>query len=319
MSRPTINDLCGWDPDVQAIRAMAAENGSVFGVNPSLQTSERRDVYLWNALRAVHPSWRRGAQQIGDCVSWGAELACTFLMALQAVKGTSRWITEAATEPIYGGGRVEGAGRRSGGWSDGSFGGAAAKWLRDYGCLLRQDYSKQTGNDEHNLLKYSGKKAKQWGNYGCGGQNDKGKLDAIAREFPLKHMVQVRTVDEAAAAIMNGYPVTIASMAGFGRMVRNSDGICRWTGSWAHQMVLGGVRWRGGRPDFRNFQSWGPKSASGPDPGIDWDAVSGCSWWINESDTARILRSGDCWAYGDVSGLPKQEIDLTLASNQWFS
>lgn len=309
-----VKELCGWAPDEELIASFAAVNGSLMQAAGHLMASAKKDVHLWLPLLRVHPTWRRGAQKIGDCVSWGAELVATMLMAIQHELGVSRWITEAATEPIYGGGRVEAQGRSSGGWQDGSFGAAAAKWLRDWGCILRQDYSGTTRNPEHDLRVYDGKKAKNWGNYGCGGQNDNDMLDGAARTMPIQHVVQIRSVEEAEAALLNGYPISIASMAGFGRMVRDAHGIVRRSGQWAHQMMLGGLRYRAGAPLFRNFQSWGD-SCSGPDPGIDNPAISACSWWITPEDAEWIFRNGDCWAFGDVQGLPKRELDfITPAS-----
>ncbi len=194
-------------------------------------------------------------------------MAATFLMAIDAVAGTGSWIEEAATEPIYGGCRVEALGKTRGGRSDGAFGYAAAKWLKEYGVVLRTDYSKQTGNREHDLRKYDGKKEKEWGDYGCGGSADKGKLDAVAKQHPVEHIAQVKTVEEAIAALQNYYPITIASMAGFGDMKRDAEGMCYWVNQWAHQMALGAIKWVNGKPRFRVMQSWGD-SCSGPDPGI---------------------------------------------------
>jgi hypothetical protein len=94
-----------------------------------MQQRSRRDVFLWLPLLAVKPHWRRGAQEIGSCVAWGAELVATMLMAMQHVAGESSWTEEAATEPIYGGCRVEALGERSGGYTDGAAGSWAAEWL----------------------------------------------------------------------------------------------------------------------------------------------------------------------------------------------
>lgn len=249
---------------------------------------------------------------VDNCVAWGAELVVTMLLAIQALKGSTEWITEAATEPIYGGARVEARGRTRGGRSDGAMGFAAAKWLRDWGALLRIDYSKITSNREHDLRRYSGRqKAKDWGDWGCGGQHDKGSLDNVAKKHPVAQVVQVHggnAVMQAAASIESGYPISIASMAGFGSMKRNSEGIVRRSGRWAHQMMLGGVKWVRNEPRFRCFQSWGV-SCSGPDPGIEDKAVSDCSWWITPEDAEWIFRTGDCWAFSDVTGFPVQKID----------
>lgn len=267
-----------------------------------LRQRTKRDVFLWRPLLAVKSSWQRGAQGIGDCVSWGAELVATLLMAMQHVARESQWIEEAATEAIYGGCRVEALGQRFGGYDDGAAGSWAAEWLNDYGVLCRIDYSPQTGNLEHDLREYSDRKAKEWGNYGCGGAQDKGVLDNVARQHPIQEVTQVKTPEEAAAAIDAGCPLTIASMIGFGQMRRNNEGIVRRGGTWPHQMCLGGVKYTpGGEPLFRIFQSWG-KSCSGPDPGVEHAAVSDCSWWAVADDVAAILRADDSFAFSRVAG-----------------
>lgn len=290
-----------------------------FSETPAFQNRDRKDVNLWTPLLEVNPDWKRGAQGIGDCVSWGFELCCTMTLAIQAKLGLSEWIAEAATESIYGGSRVEADGGRLGGYSDGSYGGAAAKWLSNWGCVLRLDYSKETGIAEHNLLVYSSDKAKAWGNFGCGGKEDAGradgKLDNIAKKFPVK-LAPVRTTEEAAVAIENGYPIVVCSGVGYGRMARNADGVVSASGRWSHCMMFGGVRWRAGKPDFRQFQSWG-KSASGPDPGIDSQAVSDCSWWTDERDTQRQLDADDTFAISFVDGFPPQKLDWAETLANW--
>lgn len=262
-----LKQLCGWQPNPDGIKQYARENGNLGAVASGLIGGEQRDCYVYQGLLKCKPTWRRGSQGIGDCVSWGAELAATMLMGVESIAGKMQWIEEAATEPIYGGCRVEALGKRAGGFDDGAFGYAAAEWLRKFGVVLRVDNSERTKNPEHDLRKYSKDKAKQWGNYGCGGAKDDGKLDAEARLHPIKYVTQVKTVQEAIAALQNAYPITIASMAGFGQMRRDANGLCYWVDQWAHQMMLGAIRWRNGKPEFRVFQSWGD-CVSGPDPGI---------------------------------------------------
>jgi hypothetical protein len=339
-----VRELCGWIEDKPGIRKYAGQVGSLGAVASDLIGGEQRTTLLFLPLLKHHPKWRRGSQGIGSCVGWGAEWCATSLMAVEAELGTARFVGEAATEPIYGGCRVESLNKKAGGWSDGAFGYAAAKWLREYGVLIREDYSKQTGNPEHNLTKYVVKKEKDWGNYGCGGQNDKGKLDEVARMHPIKNVSQVNTVEEAIAAVSNWYPISIASMAGFGEMRRDANGIVKRVGQWAHQMAIGGIRWRNGKPEFRCVQSWGD-SCSGPDPGIeeaiaavpnlriqqpkslilpdieftytatlkDWNPISACSWWITEADMAWILKTGDCWTYSGVHGFEPRTLDTKKA------
>lgn len=294
------------------------------------------EVYLWQALLSCKPDWERGRQLNGSCVAWGAELAATMLMAIEASQGRYDWIAEAATEPIYGGCRVEADGGRLGGYSDGSYGAAAAKWLRDWGVVLRLDHSQKTGIAEHDLRVYSGKKEKEWGNFGCGGSDDAGredgKLDKIAKETPVKDVTRVLTCDELDVALSNLKPVTVASGVGYGGMQRNASGVVRASGSWAHQMMFGGRRRIKGlvtpgvshalatpRRQFRQFQSWGPNSCSGPDPGIDAPAVSGCSWWTEEADAQRQLNARDSFALSRIEGFPVIPIDwdAILAGFDW--
>jgi hypothetical protein len=316
MSTILTPSLFGWVKNRPGQQAFESEVGQLAMVSP-IVFGELKEVELWHALRKVHPRWRRGAQGIGDCVSWGAEGVATMLLAIQACKGTSAWIAEAATEAIYGGCRVEALGKRSGGYSDGAFGAAAAKWLRDWGVLLRLDYGAQTGNADHNLTRYSKERAKAWGNFGCGGANDGGKLDEMAQAYPVQQVVAVKTGHEILAAISNGYLVSIASMAGFGNMKRDANGVCRIVGKWAHQMFVCATRLIKGKWYARVVQSWGD-SCSGPDPGVDWDAMSACSWWVCLEDLDYIAKSGDCWAFSDIEGFPPQVIDFSEAADKWF-
>ena len=228
-------ELFGWIPDPAGVESFLNDERTkhpLFGLaSQGLEASEGT-VLLYEPLLSLSPGWKRGSQGIGDCVSWGYELGCTTLAAIDIVlrREPEAWKGPFATEPIYGGSRVEAQGRRRGGYTDGSYGGAAAKWVRDFGLLLRDNYSERTGNNEHDLREYDSRVAKQWGNYGCGGKQDKGELDQIAKEHPVKTVSMVTTFSEAAKAISNGYPVPVCSGQGF-TSKRDGDGFCKAKGS----------------------------------------------------------------------------------------
>lgn len=268
---------------------------------------DRDAVILFDALQRVHPTWRRGAQGIGDCVSWGFELMATLHHAVDiVVKGLPwEWRGEYATEPLYGGGRVEARGRRTGGWGDGSYGGAQIKWMTQWGCLLRIDYSVATGVTEHDLRQYDSRKAKNWGNYGCGGQHDKGKLDAVAKETPVVEGRLVTTYDEAVALIENGYPVAVCSGQGFGK--RGSDGFAPPRGSWAHCMAFTGVRYD--KPGLLLSNSWGNSWGTHAMPHVEWDQVRRCSAWCDPRTAGRMLAGRDSYAGVGIDGLKRRKID----------
>ena len=282
---------------------------------------EKVDIGLWLPLKKVLPGWTRGQQLIGDCVGWGGELACTMLMALKHVKGMGSFIAQAATEALYAGSRVEaGNDGRPAGYRDGSYGAALVEWLTGWGVLVRKDYSEITGDPSHDLRVYSGDRAKDWGNYGCGGRRDArgdGPLDKIAREMPVVDAVRVTDVMSAAYALQNGYPIVVCSNVGYEGMRRNSDGVVRRNGTWYHCMMFGGVRWRNGSPFLRQFQSWGPESCSGPDPGINDDSISGCSWWTTPEDAEAQLRQGDSYILSDIEGMPLQKLPTAEMAGAW--
>jgi len=256
-------------------------------------------VLLYESLLHFLAGWKRGAQGIGDCVSWGWELLCTIAAAVRAhaSRGEWRFGGEYATEPIYGGSRVEALGKRRGGYSDGSYGGAAAKWITGWGALLRENYSHVGGaNAEYDLRTYSSDKAKSWGNFGCGGDGDADKLDNKAKEFPLGHCVLVSTYDEAALAIANGYPVAVCSGYGFGP--RGAGGWLSRKGSWSHCMCFVGVRFD--EPGLLLANSWG-NSWGGKNPHYPStmpSAFQKCSGWVRKDDVNGMLRGQDSFAGG---------------------
>lgn len=260
-----------------------------------------KPILLYRYLYAVQPGWTVGRQGIGDCVSWGYANAVDILLAISKVEGKSGTWKPAATESIYGGSRVEARGRPEGGggWSDGSYGAAAAKWCNQWGIIYREPQP-TLGID---LTTYSSSLAKQWGNYGNGGRGDNGRLDAIAKQHPVRRVALCRNFDEAAAAITNGYPVPVCSMQGFAS-TRDSAGFARASGSWAHCMNFIGVR-HGDRPGLLCMNSWGTNWISGP----KWpeDQPDG-SFWVEKSTVNRMLAGEDSFAISNLDGFKPRQL-----------
>lgn len=267
---------------------------------PSQPATAAEPVLLYRALYEASPGWRVGAQGIGDCVSWGNKHAVEFGSAVEWKLGNVPQWLPVASEPIYGGSRVEARGRTSGGWSDGSYGGAAAKWLKDWGVLYRQEYPGEGA--EWDLRLYDARRAKNWGNYGCGGQNDRGRLDAVAKQHPIKAIALVTTWDEAVAAIKNGYPIAVCSGQGFSS-TRDAQGFAAPRGSWAHCMCFIGVRFD--REGLLCMNSWGPNWIGGKkEPADQPDG----SFWTERSTVERMLRGRDSWAISGNANWPKRRL-----------
>lgn len=270
--------------------------------------AKKTDTFLYRAAQSVHRKiygrdWVVVRQTIGDCVSHGwAHGAWISACVAYELGELSEAPLMVASEPIYGGSRVEARGKRSGGWGDGSYGGAAAKWLRDWGVIFRKAYPQADGG--HDLLVYSGDLAKAWGNYGNGGANDNGVFDAVAKRHPMRHVALVTNFDEAAAAIESGYCVPVCSSYGFSSR-RDDDGFCRRQGQWLHCMVFCSVRY-GKRPGLLCLNSWGPDAQSG----AKWpeDQPDG-SFWVDASTATGMLSGRDSFAVGAIDGFRYRDLN----------
>lgn len=303
-------ELLGYEPQPEATAAFVATlpAQTLPEAGPDLFRGEKIETFLYRSLYKAHEKrfgkpWQVGKQGIGDCVSWGWAHAVDIQLAIDWELGESAEWKPAATESIYGGSRVEARGRSSGGYSDGSYGGAAAKWVRDWGVIFREPYL----NGSINLTEYSSSRAKSWGNFGNGGQGDGGKLDAIAKQHPIRTVTLVRNFEEAATAIQAGYPVPVCSGVGFNPMwgkVRDADGFARRSGGWGHCMCFIGVRY-GARPGLLCLNSWGPKWVTGPK--YPDDQPDG-SFWVDASVCDSMLSGKDSFAISGVEGFPYRDL-----------
>lgn len=313
----------GWTPDPEGVEEFLQELGPdryfAQAAPEAMAQAARVDTFLYRAMAKAHQArygrpWVCERQGIGDCVAWGAMHAVYCSEALSWDLGL---IAEPplvpSTEAIYGGSRVEARGKPGdgraavGGWSDGSYGGAAAKWLRDWGVVYRTEIG------GHDLRVYSADRAKQWGAYGNGGQGDGGKLDELAKRHPARHVVAIRTWEECVAALTAGFPVTIASSQGFASRTDES-GILAPSGTWMHQMCLVGIRFKeNATAGVRAvdaclvLNSWGTKwiSYAGKYPADQPDG----SFWATRDVVERILKQNDSYAVGDiVTGFKWREI-----------
>lgn len=314
-----MTEYFGWLPDPATVDALldspsVAVNeitheqvAAIDGANDSEYT------ILLDAVLALEPKWKRGAQKIGDCVGWGFTLAVDCLVATEIVIENKPWAWQGlfSVEPCYAGSRCEARNIPRASWSDGSFGAVCAKWLTEWGALHKRDYSPLTGNPEHDLRVYDGKRSKNWGYYGCGGKNDKGKLDAAAKRQPISEAVLVTTFDQASACIENGYPVAVCSGQGLGQ--RDKDGFAPAKGRWSHCMTFTGVR-RGDKPGLLVTNSWGnswgTKNSFGPGLENYSAEVKKCSAWVRPEIANKMLGQRDSYALIGINGLKKRSIDF---------
>lgn len=308
----------GYTPDPAGVRDFLAELPQPMFREAGADTIAQArgvDTFLYRAANKSHQAlyhrpWVVERQGIGDCVSWG--WAHGIYIAQAVDWETGRLAAPPAfpsTESIYGGSRVEARGRSGdgdspvGGWSDGSYGAAAARFVRDWGVVYRESVA------GHDLRAYSADRAKSWGAYGCGGKGDGGKLDAVAKRHPATHVAMVKTWAEAAAAIEAGFPIPACSLQGFAS-TRDQHGYAAAQGTWAHCMVFVAVRYeKNGSPSdaLLCLNSWGPKWISGP----KWpDDMPEGSFWVDRQVVERMLgNQPDSYAVGSITGFGWRDLD----------
>jgi hypothetical protein len=300
----------GYRPDPKGVEAFLAELPQPLFRQAGAETVREAkgiDTFLYRSAQKAHVArygkpWVVERQGIGDCVSWGWAHG---IFVAQAIDWETGRLAEPpsfpSTETIYGGSRVEARGRSGdgaspvGGWSDGSYGAAAARWVRDWGVIYREEVV------GHDLRNYSPDRAKAWGAYGAGGQGDGGKVDTIAKKHPATYVALVTTWAEAAAAIEAGFPIPVASMQGFASK-RDAHGYAAASGQWAHEMCFVSVRYaKNGSPSdaLLCLNSWGPNWISGP----KWPAdMPDGSFWVARPIVERMLSAKDSFAVGSVAG-----------------
>lgn len=228
-------------------------------------------------------------QSTGDCVSHGTRSAVDLSRAVEIdIKGEPEgWHARGATEAIYG--------ARGHGGQGMSCSRAAQFVSKTGGIILRKNYPGIA-----DFSKYNGSMGANWGS--------RGLPDKVIDEAD-NHQVQtvslVKTVEEARDSLANGYGLAVCSGYGFSNK-RDSKGIARKSGSWAHCMAwiaVDDTRERHNEILFLVQNSWGVWN-SGPKVHDQPDG----SFWIRESDAAGMLKQNGSYAFSNVNGFKPQKL-----------
>lgn len=258
-------------------------------------TGDSTRILLWKYFEKVTKSeFVPHTQRIGDCVSQTYGLGCDILTTVQiGLHGRNEeWRGKCSTEAIYGGSRVEVGGSRING--DGSTGGWASQWVRDYGVLLRGKYGR------YDLSKYDPNLARNWGRQGVPNE-----LEAISKPHLVKTVTKVTRWTQACDLIANGYPVAICSNVGF-RSKTDSEGFLSRSGKWSHAMLLFGIDTLSKRAGGCIANSWGTNWVGGPDHALG--TPPGC-FWADAHVIDAMLRQDDSYAISNYIGYPRQNLD----------
>jgi hypothetical protein len=313
----------GYTPNPEATRQFLAELDKPRFAQAGAEVvakAQGKDAFLWRFADKAHREvygqpfgpWKQG---IGDCVSMGWAMGSFVGQSVDHALGRlPAPPLLVATEAIYGGSRCESRGITYAGYSDGSYGAAAARWCAGMksgigGILYRQDYG--NGAD---LRVYDPARAKEWGAYGCGGKNDAGRLDKLANEHRARNVALIETVEQCAASLESGFPVVICCGLSFST-TRDEDGFAKRTPQgWAHCQCAIAVRYaknaagtmRNPRDGILIINSWGSNwQGGGKNPADQPDG----SYWITFEDAQRALSEGDSFSIAGVDGFRFRELD----------
>jgi len=300
----------GWIRNDSAIEQFLADlrrsgNEPIFeNAAPDLITRFSNDtaVFYWESeekvLGRVLKSWNQGS--VGSCVGFGYGRAVQDVLLNEIASGEPEVFpgAEVCPEVIYGGSRFEiGGGQMSG---DGSHGVWAAKWVKDWGLVIRGVYGTL------DLRSYVESTCRSLGRSGI-----PSTVEAVAKSHPIREVAQLTTKEGLWAALGAGKGVPVCSSQGFTR-VRDADGFCRLNGTWNHCMCYRGrfVHPARGRCVIEQ-NSWGDYLERGGNPPVHYVSSDGSvrtfvlpeGCFCVELDTAsRSLAYGDTFVLGGLSG-----------------
>jgi hypothetical protein len=231
---------------------------------------------------------------VHNCVAFGCCSAIEYTMCAEIAQGDAEEFKPLVQEIVYGGSRVEiGNGRL--GRGDGSIGAWGADFVRKYGIINRGTFL----NGKYNLEKYSESLCRQWGASGV--PND---LEPLVKEHPVKYTTQISDWKSAKKSLVQGYGISVASNQGF-TTSRNSKGVCKPSGSWAHQMAIIGYATIDGEEHGFILNSWGTyMGTSNIGPGEPSPAGFYAHWSVID----KMLKQDDSFCYSAVQGFPLRKL-----------
>lgn len=273
-----------------------------------------KKVCLWDFGRKVNngKDLKRFRQITGSCVGNGFGQVLWLLQAVEIVRNGDEeecklpfWLLGYGRSRFYGGLRGRG---------DGSFGSAMATAAMKDGSFdayvegVPQPIFNDTGNYNDGVT---------WGERAEMDWSDGARIDnkwlTMSRKHLIKSAALCRNVDDVREAIINGYPVTIASSWGGAmrpKVQGRTDPVLLNTRSdtWQHQMCVQGW-WE--HPEFGELyyivNSWGTKTHGTCPSG----APEG-GFWVRKKDMEYIVKQQETFAFSQFDGFPAQKLDLDL-------
>lgn len=291
--------VTGWEPRPEEVAAIAAlQPIGAFENSAAAESSDPLPdfVNLDDAVLAISGSRlpTRNQGNAGTCVSFGTIAAVELTMAVAISRQKHFEFLPLATEPVYGGSRIEvGKGRL--GRGDGSVGAWAAQFVKQWGVAARRDYP----GLNINLSNYSIPLSRDWGSKGV-----PDAFEPVLKQHPIEGIAQITTIAGLKRALANGYGVAECSGLLLGTQ-RDSEGKITASRGGGHCMCVDGyividaVTW------FHIRNSWGDLAHKGPTH-PKFPSKSG--GLIHQSKMQSMLDGNDTWAFSDAVGFPARDL-----------
>lgn len=252
----------------------------------SLTGGQSFSGWVYNLHVADDESYVANGIGVHNCVGFGTHTAADTTAACDRIRRNSPSAVPALISPEW----CYGASREISntlGRSDGSYGSAAAKAIRQWGVVHQKKYPTV------DLTEYDMARCRNWAAVGVPDE-----LKPIAEPHKMLHTTNVKTAQEAWTLIGNGYGINMCSNMGWDGP-RDSEGIIKRNGSWGHSMAISSRRTlKSGQRLLLIHQSWGDKWTSGP----YWQDQPLGSFWAFIEDVEQGLKRGDSFAYASFEG-----------------
>jgi hypothetical protein len=295
----TVAELCGWGTDPvlreEAFNLLAQWPrlrivGDIPGRTYTGQRSMLFEIYRGAGL-SDPPNY---PQEIGCCVSMGMKNACEYAQLIDITQGAREEFKLIFPPYIYGICRNQiGGGRMS---SDGAMGVWAAEGVVKYGVIPA---------DAEGCPKYSGSIAKKWGSRSGVPE----QFITVGKLHLVKDCAKISSWEDALKALVNGYPLTVASDYGFDMKAR-SDGFMHHSTSWSHQMMVMGIDDGDDKvePHAAILNSWGDAFGEIKDfrTGSIWPKGS---LRIRKKDFEGMIHAGETFAVTGLNAFEARVLD----------
>ena len=259
-------------------------------------------------IKATGKLGYRPHQMTGSCVGVGGARAYYQTMCGDVVvRGDHEEIIFPFPFATYGVGRAI-AGMRTKG--EGSFGGAQAKAIEQFGMLPFTDERLPTptiSGDTTQWIKWTSQQEMTW-SHPSAWPIKQSELEKTSTEYQILDVTRITSFEGLLQALAQGYGVTTASMFGTRPRVENGVLLGRWNDTWAHQQSHGGY-WKHSQLGYivTIDNQWNDVHGSCPD--LSKLGVNG-SYWVLQSDIEKILRQdGEVYAHSNTEGFPKKVFD----------